>query len=105
MLIPWRNRRDVVFKILAVVFIIGQFLCGIIIEFRVWYEILPLGWMVISETLSQRYALFVAGRAGPGGESAGTVADEPDRRALLGSYWLMMAGLLSLALAIFFVVR
>lgn len=67
MLIPWRNRRDVVFKILAVVFIIGQFLGGIIIEYRIWYEILPLGWMVISETLSNRHLMMLGGQVGPGG--------------------------------------
>jgi hypothetical protein len=51
MLIPWRNRRDVAFKVIIVAFIISQFFCGIIREFRIWYELLPLGWMMISDTL------------------------------------------------------
>lgn len=105
MLIPWRTRRDVVFKILAVVFIIGQFLCGIIIEFRVWYEILPLGWMVISETLSNRYSLCIEGRTGPGRLPTCPVGDDRNSQVLKGSYWLMIGGLLLLALAIFFIVR
>ena len=69
MLIPWCNRWDVVFKILAVVFILGQFLCGVIIEYRIWYEILPLGWMVISEALSRRQ-LLVLGNPGRTGRVA-----------------------------------
>jgi hypothetical protein len=97
-LIPWRNRRDVVFKILAVVFIIGQFLCGVIIEYRIWYEILPLGWMVISETLSHRRLMVLGSPAGPGGAQPGPVADDRSVRVMQGSYWLM---LLSVGLILF----
>ena len=100
MLIPWRNRRDVVFKILAVVFIIGQFLCGIIIEFRIWYEILPLGWMVISEALSSRCPIIMGGQSGPGQGQPDPVADDRTSRVLKGSYWLMIGALLVLALGI-----
>ena len=51
MLLPWRNRRDVVFKLLMVVFVIGEFFWGTINEFRIWYELLPLGWMMIADTV------------------------------------------------------
>ncbi len=84
LLIPWRNRRDVVFKILAVAFIIGQFLCGIIHEFRIWYEILPLGWMVISEAISNLY-------------KSDSHADVRVCRVMKGSYWLLMVFMLVVA--------
>jgi hypothetical protein len=105
MLIPWRNQRDVVFKILAVVFIIGQFLCGVIIEYRIWYEILPLGWMVISETLSNRYPMVLGGQAGLGTWLPAPAADGRTSRVMQGSYWLMMSVGLILALALLFITR
>ena len=88
MLIPWRNRRDVVFKTVILVFIIGQFFCGIFNEFRIWYELLPLGWMMIADAFRKD------GR---------TVEKDPamNRRTdsfWKGSYWLMLTGLLLLAL-------
>jgi hypothetical protein len=105
MLIPWRNRRDVVFKILAVAFIIGQFLCGSIIEFRIWYEILPLGWMVISETISNRYRMVWDSQAAPDVLPPHPVANDRTARVLKGSYWLMISVGLVLALALFFITR
>jgi hypothetical protein len=105
MLIPWRSRRDVVFKILAVVFIIGQFLCGSIIEFRIWYEILPLGWMVISETISNRYRMVWDRQVAPDTLPPHPVANDRTTRVLKGSYWLMMSVWLGLALALFFITR
>lgn len=98
MLIPWRNRRDIVFKILAVVFIIGQFLCGIIVEFRIWYEILPLGWMVISETLLNRFPVFGHGPADSAPWQPDPVANDRTNRVMQGSYWLMI---LSIGLILF----
>ena len=101
MMIPWRNRRDVVFKILTVAFIIGQFLCGIISEFRIWYELLPLGWMVISETLSRHFPMLPGTRIMPGWSPFGSEADNPASRVMKGSYWLMMfIALAALALAL-----
>jgi hypothetical protein len=97
MLIPWRTRRDVVFKTLALVFIIGQFLCGHIEEFRIWYELLPLGWMLISEAISNRYQMVQNGQVGPGLLQPGSVADDRTSRVMKGSYWLMMGLLLVIA--------
>ena len=51
MLIPWRNHRNVIFKLIIIAFIIGQALYGIFTEVRIWYEMLPLGWMLISDAL------------------------------------------------------
>jgi hypothetical protein len=90
MLIPWRNRRDVVFKLLAVVFIIGQFLCGSISEFRIWYELLPLGWMVISETLATHFSLGPGSGVMPGLTPSDPLADNQASRVMKGSYWLMI---------------
>jgi hypothetical protein len=84
LMIPWRNRRDVVFKILAMVFIVGQFLCGIIHEFRIWYEILPLGWIVISEAIFNLYK--------SDSQMGGRI-----RRVMIGSYWLVMVSILIVA--------
>ena len=95
MLIPWRNRRDVVFKTVILAFIIGQFFCGIFNEFRIWYELLPLGWMMVAD------AFLKDGQ---------TIGKDPvvDRRAdrfWKGSYWLMLAGLLLLALGVLAVAK
>lgn len=103
MLIPWRNGRDVAFKILAVVFIIGQFLCGIIIEFRIWYELLPLGWMTISEALSRRYRMTPHHHSTAGFPPS--AAEEPANPAWPGTYWLMLVMLLAGALGILFITR
>jgi hypothetical protein len=102
MLIPWRTRRDMLFRILAVVFVIGQFLCGIIIEFRIWYEILPLGWIVISEALTNRYGL------NPDRQVIthllySTPDSLPLSQRLRKSYWLMPGAMLVLALGVWMV--
>jgi hypothetical protein len=103
MLIPWRNRRDVVFKILAMVFIVGQFLCGIIIEFRIWYEILPLGWMVISETLSSRFPMVLDGQTGSRILQPDSATVHRTNRVMKGSYWLILGALLTVLVAILIV--
>jgi hypothetical protein len=86
MLLPWRNRRDVVFKLLIVWFVVGEFFWGTINEFRVWYELLPLGWMMIADTVLQDRPMIQ--------ESA---ADKHANRVWKGSYWLMMGALLAMA--------
>jgi hypothetical protein len=90
MLIPWRNRRDVVFKVMIVAFIIGQFFCGIIREFRLWYELLPLGWMMIADTLLKDRPMV----------QADPVAHHRANRVWQGSYWLMMGTLLAVTLGL-----
>ena len=88
MLIPWRNRRDLVFKTMILAVLVGQFFCGIVNEFRIWYELLPLGWMIIADRLLARDP---------------TTAAIPPRdnradRVWKGSYWLTISGFLALAL-------
>jgi tetratricopeptide (TPR) repeat protein len=95
LLLPWRNRRDVIFKLLIVTYIIGEFFYGIINEFRIWYEILPLGWMMIADNLVKERAKI----------PQGLVADDRAGRALKGSYWLMLGALLALALGALIVVK
>ncbi|MGA2179844.1 MAG: tetratricopeptide repeat protein [Verrucomicrobiota bacterium] len=95
MLIPWRNRRDVVFKTMILVFIIGQFFCGIFNEFRIWYELLPLGWMMIADAFRKDGQTIGKNRA----------MDRRADRFWKGSYWLMLAGLLLLALGVLAVAK
>jgi hypothetical protein len=90
LLLPWRNRRDMVFKTLIVVFIVGEFFWGIINEFRIWYELLPLGWMIIADTVLQEH---------PGMQEAAALGNQGNR-VLKGSYWLMMGTLLVLTLGV-----
>jgi len=45
-----RTYRDRLFKILAAVFVCLLFPFAILTEFREWYELLPLGWIMISES-------------------------------------------------------
>jgi len=59
------NVSEMLFKLLAVVFITGIFLFGRVIEYRLWYEILPLGWMMISEAIANRYQKIQGNKAGP----------------------------------------
>jgi hypothetical protein len=90
LLIPWRNRRDVVFKLLIMSFVIGQFFCGIINEFRIWYELLPLGWMMIADTLLRDRPMI----------QEDPVAHRRANRVWRGSYWLMLGTLLAVALGV-----
>jgi Sel1 repeat len=90
MLIPWRNRRDVVFKLLMVSFVIGEFFCGIINEVRIWYELLPLGWMMIADALLKERPMI----------QEDPVAYRRANRVWQGSYWLMMGTLLAVTLGV-----
>jgi hypothetical protein len=95
MLIPWRNRRDVVFKLLIVSFVIGEFFCGIINEVRIWYELLPLGWMMIADALLKDRPMI----------QEDPVAHRRANRVWQGSYWLMMGTLLAVALGVLAVAK
>lgn len=110
MLLPWRSRRDIVLKMVMLAFIAGQFLYGLNTEIRVWYELFPLGWMLLSEGISDWRQKMAGVSAAPQAaipaqktgvqmpaESAPVLAG----RVLRGSYWLMLALLFILALGIF----
>lgn len=110
MLLPWRSRRDVVLKVIMLVFVAGQALYGISTEVRIWYEMLPLGWMLLSERIFEwrLKPLEMATMPKPAvpakktsvqkvAESAATSASH----VFLGSYWLMLGLLFILALVIF----
>lgn len=88
MILPSRTYREILFKILAGVFATGILLFGIIIEVRVWYEILPLGWILVSEAIQRRY------RTVPDAKTAPVLQNEPSQRVIKGSYWMLMSGLL-----------
>ena len=48
----WKTRRDKLFKLLAGAFVLGQFQWGTFCEFRDFFEVLPLGWIIFSEQIS-----------------------------------------------------
>ena len=50
----WKTPRDRLFKLVAAVFVAGQFCFGILHEFREWYELLPLGLMIFSERFEEK---------------------------------------------------
>ena len=83
MLVPWRNRRELLLKLVIIVFAIGLLFYGVITEVRIWYEVLPVGWMLISGALSA-----------PGS----TRNVNPRWR---WSYWLTVGGLLVMLAGVF----
>jgi uncharacterized membrane protein len=77
------------FKFLIVGFIIGQFFGGNFAEFRIWYELLPLGWMMTADTvLTERPRI------------PETEVTSRRNSVLKGSYWLMMIALFTMATGI-----
>jgi len=103
MMIPWRNRRDVVLKILVIAFIIGQCFFGDFTEFRIWYEVLPLGWMLISEAVLNRYQLAQETQIKKRISQSNPTVDGQTFRVMQGSYWLMIGALFGTAFIIWLV--
>jgi hypothetical protein len=104
-LIPWRCRRDVSFKILIFTFFMGQlFLAGdtIFHEFREWYELLPLGWIILSEYMSTGLPIAEENTRSmqPLQNNLGTAQAQP---IMAGSYWLGMTVLAAIAFGAFVV--
>jgi hypothetical protein len=48
----WKTRRDKLFKLLAGAFVLGQFQWGTFNEFRDFFEVLPLGWIMFNEQIT-----------------------------------------------------
>jgi hypothetical protein len=99
LLIPWRSRRDVSFKILILAFFMGQILLAgstVFREFREWYELLPLGWMLISEYLSGRFSIVEAGQTEvqPLQNHLAVAQAKP---VMVESYWLGMTAMAAIA--------
>ncbi len=95
MLLPWRTYREMLFKLLAAVFITGILLFGIVVESRIWYEILPLGWMMISEAIGNRWRIIPETKTGPDVLRPNpALLDDQTMRVMKGSYWMMMSVLL-----------
>ena len=109
MLLPWRNRRDVIIKIVMLVFIVGQAFYGVANEFRIWYEMLPLGWMLLSERISDWRQKMVEVPAmskttpakKPGVQKTSDTDSLLASRVLQGSYWLMISLIFIAMLGIF----
>jgi len=79
-------------------FVLGQLLYGVIYEVRIWYELLPLGWMVVSEAVTRQRAAF----NDPDAKSA---AMDRTGRLLRGSHWLVMSALFVIVLGLFALTR
>jgi len=95
LLIPWGNRREVALKIVVFTYIIGEFFWGIITELRIWYEVLPLGWIVVS-----------TGWFTPGAEiKSDDRSAWESRRVFVGSYWLVLGSLVAAAAALCLVTK
>jgi Sel1 repeat len=109
MLLPWRNRRDVVFKLVMLAFIAGQALYGIGTEVRIWYEMLPLGWMLLSERISdwrqKMVEVPVMPKAAPAKKTSGQKTPEAAPvlagKVFQGSYWLILTVLFIVSLGFF----
>jgi len=94
MVLPWRTYREMLFKLTAVVFATGVILFGVVIEFRVWYEILPLGWILISEAIAKRYQPVQENQPAANASQPAAIMDDLTRRVMKGSCWLGMVVLL-----------
>ena len=90
MLVPWQNRRDVLFRLVIVVFAAGQFLYGSITEVRVWYEVLPLGWILINEAVQRQRSRFQNGVQPP----------DQAHRSLRSAHWVTNGVLFAIALGL-----
>lgn len=110
LLLPWRNHRDVLFKLLILVFSAGQFLYAYNTEFRDWFELLPLGWILLSERISDWRQKMVEVPAAPKAFATAKKAagPKPDgtafvvtSRVMEASYWLMICCLFALLLGIY----
>ncbi len=90
---------------MALAFICGQFLFGTVHEFREWYELLPLGWMLVSEAVAKHYECFQTSHALPISAQkyspTDSVLDNRKIHVVKGCYWLTMSVLLVLAFGIF----
>jgi len=103
LLIPWRSRRDVSFKILIFSFFMGQLLLAgstVFREFREWYELLPLSWMIISEYLFARLWNIEALQIGAQ-PLQNHLAGGRAKPIMVGSYWLGMTVLAAVAFGAF----
>jgi Sel1 repeat len=110
MLLPWRSRRDVVLKLVMLVFMAGQFAYGIATEVRIWYEMLPLGWMLLSERISEwrlkmAEVSVTSKAAAPVKKSGAPKPAEPTSvlagRVYQGSYWLMLISVFIVTFGVF----
>jgi hypothetical protein len=97
MLLPWRTYRDKLFKLVTGVFIVPIMLFAMSTEARVWFDVLPLGWMMISEFISNQFVKVQEG----GSAVLRAVSGVAKSNATKGAYWLMTGTLLITILACF----
>jgi hypothetical protein len=105
LLLPWRTRREVLFKMLIILFAAGQLVLAggsVLVEFREWYEVLPLGWMLMLEFISQRFQILQDSR-GVALPANNNLVAIPPGSVMVGSYWLMVTSLLVVCAGVYFV--
>lgn len=98
--LPGNSFRHTLFKFMALAFICGQFLFGYAHEFREWYELLPLGWILVCETIAGCFQNQSPGRV-VWQPFRGTVPpdslENANTRLLKGGYWFVATGALAAA--------
>lgn len=101
LLLPGNSVRHLLLKFMALVFIGGQFLFGYAHEFREWYEMLPLAWMLVGETVVARAPMpREPVKARPGRAAAGQKAVQPAFQVAAGGYRLALVGTLVIVAAV-----
>jgi len=90
LLIPWKSNRDIVFKLTIFLFVFGISNHGIFMEVRDWYEVLPLGLLMVSETFIETNLI----------SPSKSVINTCRHRILIGSHGLLILTVLMLVLGI-----
>jgi TPR repeat protein len=70
LLLDWRTRKFWPYKLLIVLFVAGQLLYGMINEFRIFMEVLPLSWILLLNYWERHTAPATPGAAQPSPEPA-----------------------------------
>ena len=89
-LLPWRSYRDGLFRLVAGAFLGSMVVFGTVTESRIWLEILPLGWVIVSEFVASRAAGFRAAQGSGTPEPAAAPPAEASKAARI-AYWLTLA--------------
>ena len=97
--LPGKSIRQVQLKFMALAFIAGQFLFGYAHEFREWYELLPLGWILAGETIVAQYQKWYPGQK-EGMQPTAVPADLESYKMAAGGYRLAVTGILATALVV-----
>jgi hypothetical protein len=99
LLLPWRTYRDKLFKLVTAAFVAPIFVFAASTEVRVWLDVLPLGWMMISEFISGGFVRVREGDSIILRTSSGAAASNASK----GANWLLTGTFLTTILVCFVV--